>query len=147
MNHSASQLRFTLSRCHAPTSDIDRGEIACLRARSAINYPSMVSILATPEFETHASLRRCVLFQGRFLIGVSRSLIAAVHSRLSSVEPHRLTLGDLDRGLGVLASGTDVGEHVEDDEVGKRRGRLLADRAKPARGERALGGFAENRVL
>src|ERR1044072_7150941 len=110
MNHSASQLRFTLSRCHAPTSDIDGGEIACLRARSAINYPSMVSILATPDFETRT--RACsgyVLLHARFLIGVSRSLIVAVHSRLLSIEPHRLALGDLNRSLGVLAPGTDVG--------------------------------------
>ena len=65
----------------------------------------------------------------------------------SAIEPRRLPLGDLDAALGVLAAGADIGEHVEDDEVGERRRRLLADRSQAARGQRALGRLAEDRVL
>src|SRR5713226_9222707 len=56
----------------------------------------------------------------------------------SPVEPRRLALGDLDRALDVLAAGADVGEHVDQDEIGERRGRLLAHRSLPAGGERAF---------
>src|SRR5262249_58381826 len=65
----------------------------------------------------------------------------------SPVQPCRLALGNLDRALGVLATGADIGEHVEDDEIGKRRCRLLADRAEAADGQRALCRLAEDRVL
>ena len=44
-----------------------------------------------------------------------------------------MALGDLDRTLGVLAAGADVGEHVEDDEVGERRRGLFSDRTQTAR--------------
>ena len=36
-----------------------------------------------------------------------------------TVERVALTLGDLDRALGVLAAGAVVGEHVEHDEIGE----------------------------
>src|SRR6478672_4894152 len=144
MNHSASQLWFTLSRSHAPTSGIDRGEIACLRARSAINYPSMVSIIAASCPARGQACAGCIPL--RTCILNRRFPFSDHHCSccLSSVQPHRLALGDLDRALGVLAPGADVGEHVEDDEIGKRRGRLLAHLAEPARGERALGRLTED---
>src|SRR5712691_799334 len=65
----------------------------------------------------------------------------------SPVEPRRLALGDLDRALDVLAAGADVGEHVDQDEIGERRGRLFAHRSLPAGGARAFRRLTKDRVL
>src|SRR5262249_34909032 len=54
------------------------------------------------------------------------------------IQPLRLAFGDLDRTLSILATGARIGEHVEHDEVGERRRRLLADRSLPAPGPPAV---------
>src|SRR6202163_4837659 len=63
------------------------------------------------------------------------------------IDPPRLTLRHRDRAFRVLAAGEVIGEHVEHEEVGDRRRRLLADRAEAAGGERALAGLPEDGSL
>src|SRR5262245_52483986 len=64
-----------------------------------------------------------------------------------AIDPGELALRDLYRILDVLAAGAIVGEHVEQDEVGNRGGRFLADRAEATGRQRALGCLAEHRAL
>src|SRR5581483_5378585 len=66
---------------------------------------------------------------------------------VSTIDTLKLTLRNRDRALYVLAACAVVREHVEDDEVGNRRRRLLADRTEAARRERTLGDVAIRRVL
>src|SRR6476469_8045674 len=65
----------------------------------------------------------------------------------SAIDTLQLPLGNRDRTLRVLAPGAVVGEHVDDDEVGDRGRRLLADRTEPACGACARGDVAERRGL
>src|SRR5690242_19708717 len=53
---------------------------------------------------------------------------------LRAIDALERPLGVRDRALHVIAAGAVVGEHVDDDEVGDRARRLLADRAEAARG-------------
>jgi hypothetical protein len=64
-----------------------------------------------------------------------------------TINPLELPLRDLDRALGVLAAGADGREHVEQHEVGERRGCLLADRAEAADRQRPLADVAVDRPL
>src|SRR5262245_23723800 len=105
MNHRPSQSRLTFRRSHAAISRIGVG--ACSTAM-AMQRTSRVARAGGASITPPALLAP------------------------SAVEPCCLALGDLDRALGIFAAGADVGEHVEDDEIGKRRGCLLADRAQSA---------------
>src|SRR5438105_15783663 len=115
MNHRPSQSRFTLSRSQAVTARI--GRLVCLALTTT-------SVIGPVSVENRAG---------------GAGAPPAVAMPASAVEPRRLAFGDLDRAFGVLAAGADIGEHVEHDEVGKCRRRLLADRAESARRQRTLG--------
>src|SRR5262245_38847763 len=124
MNQKPSQLRSALSRSHAPAS------------RSGTLTSSTAPAIATlPGGSADGSAWQ------------PAPAGAAALQPASPIQTYRLPLGDLDRTFCVLAPGADIGEHVEDDEVGKRGRRLLADRTETAGGQGALGRLAKHRVL
>src|SRR5690348_5963966 len=65
----------------------------------------------------------------------------------STINALRLPLGDGDCAFHVLTPGAVVGKHVEHEEIGDCRRRLLADRAEPAGREGALGDVAIDSTL
>src|SRR5471032_322097 len=65
----------------------------------------------------------------------------------SAIDALQLPLGNRDGALGVFAAGAVVGEHVDDEEVGDRGCRLLADLADAGRGQRTFARLLEHRVL
>src|SRR5215470_19304243 len=64
-----------------------------------------------------------------------------------AIDAAELALRNLHRILDVFAASAIVSEHVEQDEVGNRGGRLFADRAETTGGQCALGRLAEHDAL
>ena len=74
-----------------------------------------------PSLPVHAVDYRAVSSIGR-----AASLPAARPILLLAIDTLQLSLGNRDRALGILRAGAVVGEHVDHQEVGDRRRRLLA---------------------
>src|SRR5450631_1828752 len=64
-----------------------------------------------------------------------------------AIDTLQLPFGNRDRALGIVASGAEVGEHVDHQEVGDRGRGLLPGSADAGGRKRALASLAEHRVL
>src|SRR5262245_10656009 len=116
MNQKPSQSRLTLIRFHGVASRTGAFILFGSIATSAIDF----SLLPFEEARTAKSG-------------------PGFQSLSSAIKPLRLPLGDRDRTFDIFTAAAEIGEHVEHDEVGQGRRRLLSDRSKSAGRQRALG--------
>src|SRR5579885_3697155 len=151
MNQKPSQLRLALSRCHAVTRCgallVSKDDLS---TRSAISGSLSQDLQPTSARNGRAGDRACRTTPASsarpgkehdrmpkrtdMLLHLIPAPRTEAGNGVSPVNPLQLPLGDGDRAFDVLTARAVVGEHIQDEEIRDRGGRLFADGAQPSGG-------------